>query len=340
MVNFGLVLEGDLRTMGLPDLLQWVGATGTSGVLTIDRPQDAVWVSVRERAVVGVSPPTLGAVPMRDLAPPRRPGRRSAVADDALALEHLYDQFLDADDRFRFDERATPPLGGVPLELPIQLLVMEGMRHLDEWPAIRAMYATDSSCMTRVPDAPTPSALPPVQSALMELASEGASLSDARLTLGLTRPSLLRNVEALRRLGVLAVAGTPRGGDLITKLLNQATLLLKEQQFDEAAHVFSALLSADPGAPRIKALLRQAEREQTRALYKRLPATAVVATTATTTEGSSRVSRTDRTVLELVNGRWDIATLVLASPLREVETLKALQRLARARLVKLELPQA
>lgn len=329
--------------MGLPDLLQWAAATGVQGVVTIERRPQPVWLALRDREVVAASAAPLGRVPIdqvEGVALEARGGVGSHAQVDAgsLALEHLYDQFIDDDDRFAFHERDVPP-GGVELEVSIQLLVMEGLRHVDEWPDIRKLYHSDQAHIALANHVAT-AGLSPVQTALLSLAERGAvSLSDARLSLGLSRPALLRNVEALRRLGAVTVAGCPSGGDLITHLLNQATLLLKEQQFDEAAHVFSALLSADPGAPRIKALLREAEQEQTRLLYRKLPASAVVRI-AGSPEAGHALSGSDRVVLELVNGRWDVSTLVLASPLREVETLKALVRLTRCGITRLQLSDA
>jgi len=52
-----------------------------------------------------------------------------------------------------------------------------------------------------------------------------------------------------------------------------------------------------------------------------------------------RLSRADREVVELINDRWDVASLVLASPLREVETLKTLRKLHRMEGIELLLPR-
>ena len=50
---------------------------------------------------------------------------------------------------------------------------------------------------------------------------------------------------------------------------------------------------------------------------------------------SRRLTPTDREVASRVNGRWDVASIALACPLREVETLKSLRKLARLGLVEL-----
>ena len=48
-----------------------------------------------------------------------------------------------------------------------------------------------------------------------------------------------------------------------------------------------------------------------------------------------RLSSTDREVAGRINGNWDVASIALASPLREVETLKAIRKLRRLGLIDL-----
>jgi len=326
--------------MGLADVLQWADATAKCGVLTLQRSGTPVWIAFRDRSIVAASEPPLAAMPIEVLdqgAPPPE-GEGFVVKPEVAVVEYLYDQFLDADDRFSFREGEPPSEGALELKLSIQLMVMEGLRHVDEWPEIRSLYGNSSATVQSLPEFGG-GRLPPVQKALLSLAQRGVSLTDARLSLGLSQPALLRNVEALRRLGAVTVAGCPEGGDLITRMVNQAGLLLELEQFDEAAHVFGALLSADPGARRIKGLLLEAERRQTVMLYGKLPESASVGVSGRPTLPGRRLMRSDRVVLELVNGRWDVATLVLASPLREVETLKALLRLKQSGFVRLKLEE-
>jgi hypothetical protein len=225
----------------------------------------------------------------------------------------------------------------VELDLWIPEAVMEGMRHKDEWPDIAALYPNDSARMHRA-EGPTLPSMTRLQQAVLHCGELGITLSDARLSLGLSRPGLLRAVENLRRLGLLIVDGAPVGGNLTDKLINQATVLLRERQFTEATHVFAALLSADPGSERIKRLLREAEREQVAFLYDRVPAEAVVKRTPRL-QAVKNLSRSDREVMEHLNDRWDVSTVVLASRLREVETLKSLDKLHRMEAVQLVMRQ-
>ena len=53
-----MVLGGDLTTMALPDLLQWLEQTNQTGLLILERPSGKTAVWVRAREVVGISTPS------------------------------------------------------------------------------------------------------------------------------------------------------------------------------------------------------------------------------------------------------------------------------------------
>jgi DNA-binding Lrp family transcriptional regulator len=253
-----------------------------------------------------------------------------------LALEYLFDQFLDSDDTFRFLDDKPELDPGIELKLPIQEFVMQGLHYLDEWPRINKMYGSDNAKLRATEDTNLVG-LTEIQRALLSWARQGSTLSEVRMGLGLSRPALLRRVEELRTLGRITVEGTPSGGDLIAKLIGQATILLREKQYDEAAHVFSALLAADPTVTQVKKLFREAEKKHIESLYQTMPPAAVVVLRDPNAINSQRLTQSDREVVARINGRWDVSVLVLASPLREVETLKTLQKLLALHLVELRI---
>ncbi|HKU42200.1 MAG TPA: DUF4388 domain-containing protein, partial [Polyangiales bacterium] len=105
------MLSGDLRTLPLADLLQWADSSRTRGLLTIGRPSGAVWMHIVERAVVACVKPLSQSTMLPNL------GGEVELAASAVATEMLFDQFLDSDDRFRFEPDATPRDPGVTLDL-------------------------------------------------------------------------------------------------------------------------------------------------------------------------------------------------------------------------------
>ena len=90
-----------------------------------------------------------------------------------------------------------------------------------------------------------------------------------------------------------------------------------------------------PTAVQVKQLFREAESKHVEALYDALPPSAVVVLRDSEAANNLRLTRSDREVLDRINGRWDVSVLVLASPLREVETLKSLRKLVNLRVIEL-----
>jgi DNA-binding Lrp family transcriptional regulator len=320
------MIRGELSTMTLADLLQWVDASRLTGVLRLERDGDTSWLALRERTIVGA-----GSPPNRPVTVPTRVPTLSAdeasLDESTLATEHLHDQFLDSSGTFVFEPDAALPNDGVSLDLSIAELLMESLRLLDEWNRIDTDYSNDSSRLTALGPL-TEKSTGRVQRAIYACAKNGLSVSETRLRLGLSRPATLRRIDELRALGYLRVDGVPGGEDLGARLLLQAKVLLDARQFDEAAHVFGALLSTDPSATHVRRLLVEAEREHVEYLRARIPTSDLVIRTKRKVD-PGQLTASERSVLDRINGRWDVGIIVMVSPLRETETLKCLAKLHR-----------
>ncbi|MBI5498466.1 MAG: DUF4388 domain-containing protein [Deltaproteobacteria bacterium] len=314
------MIAGDLSTMSLADLLQWVEQAGCSGHVSLHRDGAVTWLNVSQREVTMLSPV--------------RGGPGAGSPEDPTATDRLLDLFLERHGRFEFVPRVALE-GGVPLHLPLRVVVMEGLRHLDEWPRLAEAYPRDAATLARTAT-PAPDRLSGVQRLILRFAESRLTLGEARLKLGVSRPALLRHVEEVRGMGLVEVEGTESGVDPVAQLLAQASVLVQERQFEEAAIVFGSLLASDPTDLRVRRLLREAEREQVAALYQQLQPVSVVRLVDPAALPSRKLSRTDREIAERVNDRWDVASLVLASPLREVETLRSIRRLWKMGIVDLD----
>ncbi len=328
------MLSGDLGTFPLPDLFQWIDNARRSGVVELE-PGDGppLWAQVVDRRVVAASrppPPPPGLATLAGWSPEPVESLWPEAAHDRLV-----DLFLAPDQgRFSFVEDAAGFEEGVPLDLSVGQLALEGTRRLDEWPALGRAYPSESALLGA--DGSGPARTPGLQ-AVLEAAKRRLSLAEARLGLVLSRPALLRRVEALREQGLAHVEGATARADPISSLIDKAQLLVAERQFDEAAIVFRSLLAADPADRRVRALLREAEREQVAALYEELSPVAVPVLVggpgSLDSAAGRRLGPIDKEVAARVNGTWDVASVALACPLREVETLKALRKMVRLGLV-------
>jgi hypothetical protein len=329
------MLSGDLSTMSLADVLQWADGSRASGLLTIHRPAGPIWLQIADRQVTECAPAASRGVAAEYLA--ITSGDEPCFDEQARAIEMLYDQLLDAEDRFVFAPRAHSPQPGVVIDMTIQELVMTGMQYVDEWPFVRDLYPNGNVRMRRV-DAPEPPSLAAAQAALLRLAALEPTLDELRLHVGLSLPALLRHVDLLRRLGCVAVGGAPPEIDSNEQLMRNALLLVRERQFDEASHVLATLLASAPGSPRVRELLRGVERRHIEHLHVSLPSRAVVRKRPRIDRVQRWLTRTDREVVERINDQWDVGAIVLSCTMREVETLKSLSKLQRLEAIELVLP--
>lgn len=317
--------------MPLTDVLQWLDATGKHSTLVIELGDGVTrWLEVRSRLLVAANaPPARGTLATEGSAAAPGPGLR------ALTLESVYDLFLAQGGRFELvdDDDAPKKDAGVALEMSLSFLVMEGMRHLDEWPRIHAAYPDEGAHLHRnegsAPD------LGPIHAAIAEHAILEASLAETRLTLGLSRPALLRRVDELALLGVLSVDGSAPTRDLAAGLTEKASLLVREGQFEEAAHVLRSLVSTDAGDSKLRYLLEDVERRHLEACREEIPMTDLVALERA--PHNRAAGGAEQALVECLKERpRSVAALVLVSPLRELETLVALRRLVRKGVLVIE----
>ncbi|MBX3276179.1 MAG: DUF4388 domain-containing protein [Sandaracinaceae bacterium] len=322
------MLAGDLTTMPLAELLQWVDVRGARARVAV-RTDEGIssWLVAEARYVTRAAAPLARGRLAAD-GTPEAPGPGLV----ALAREQLLDLFLAPSGTFELDEHAPPPAPGVALEVPVAFLLMEGLRLLDEWPRVAAKYPRETARLGATSGVPT-GPLDPIDAAIRALADEAPTLAEARLVLGLSRPALLRRVDGLGAQGLVEVEGIPHGPDVEGALVREATKLLRARQFAEAAHVFRSISITSPGDRLVRRLLEEAERGQIEALRAKLQPTDVVSRA-----GSAAVALrgAEAIVVDALARPTTVAGLVVASPLRELETLAALTRLSARGIVAVE----
>jgi hypothetical protein len=176
---------GNVRTMSLPDLLQWASVNKKTGVLELEHNQICKRISFRDGRIVACSsddPPSrlgqfllsrgkvtkeqlrealtkqetssknLGLI-FQDMGILTRDDIEAHVA--AKAEETIYGLFDWADAEFRFHENAGHDPFIIEVELGVQDVVLHGIQRFDELQRIRDVFSSSGIVLTRT-DKPTP----------------------------------------------------------------------------------------------------------------------------------------------------------------------------------------
>lgn len=351
-----MAFHGDLSSYPLPDLLQWLDASRKTGALQLTWDNGSRRLFVLSGQVVATATPGLWERLARVLDHGReasghevmtalRTSQQPLDAAVALSLRQLAEEELVAalgditqtpGGQFHWTE--DPDRGEdewVNIELSLRAMLFESLRRLDEAADVERVLSQDSLMARALPGPPAKHSLHRV---ILSLASAdgGVSLGRLWLQLGLSKSVVMRNVFELLRGGRLVVEGAALlETDPVAEMLEKGAMLLRERQFDAASLVFSTLLQSDPSDRRVRAFARMAEREHAAALYRDLPPVSMFVIEGAA-QTFSQLRPEERRIVEQLQSGWDVSAVVLASGLREIDTLKALQKLVRMGLARLQ----
>jgi hypothetical protein len=355
-----MAFHGDLSSFPLPELLQWLDSSRKTGALALvwDGGERKVFLlsgQVVATASRGLSERVARMLALARLAPAERVLAGFAALHRGVELEAAFaaqglssgpsmelareelvagmaDLTMSGAGSFHWTEDADRSgEEWAVVSVGLRELLFESLRWVDEAPDVeRALGHEGVLVRARTPPA---AHLPVVKQVILRLCEKGLSLSRLRLALGLSRTHAFRRTFDMLRQRLVEVegAGQPQV-DPVSDMLEKGAVLLREQQFDAAALVSSTLLSSDPVDRRVREYARLVEREHIAALYASLPPLHRLVRLEAP-QALALLRPEERHLLSLINGSWDVSTLVLASQERELDTLKALTKLVRMGLV-------
>lgn len=335
-----MALQGDLKTFPLIDLLQWLDASRKPGQLAMavgDGERRLVLApgSVLRSGMTGLYERfgRLGAMLGIEPKPGARRDRAELPADfvQELAREDLFSSVADlvreSSGTFHYWDEIEQEQGELPtVDVPIREVLYEALRRVDEGQSALKTVKADTASLTTTTKEAGPE-LGVLARVALSVAAEGTTVGAVRLALGLSLPEAARILQELWRAGYVTFeGGTLPKPDPLTRMLRQGEQLVGQGQYEAAELLFNSLLATDPSDRRVRGFLRVVEREHTEVLYRKLRPTSVPRLLVP--QPSLAALRPDeRLVAALVNGKWDVSTLVLASPLRELQTLRAIERM-------------
>jgi tetratricopeptide (TPR) repeat protein len=362
-------LSGNLKTMDLAELLQWVTLGRKTGSLTFIKNKSknhiyfkggqiissrsneptkqlghfllfqgkltetqlkrALEVQQQTRSILGKVLVQEGFVTSQGLH----------AALEERTREVIYDLFLWEDGFFHFTENGYDPNELILIQLEMNAVIFEGVRRKDEWSRIRKVFPSNDVILGICPGMDLKSiALSPVQRKLLFHISLGKPISEIILevhgseflvSFALFELHENRIVEVRQGPKPVVVEETP------ATAFSQGMAFMKSGNYQEAIAAFQESLRLDPQKVEADEQIEIAERAICQDLYARtLPKTKIpyflVPISSLTTY---KLTHQEGFVASRINGAWDIRTIVMLAPLREIEVLQTLERLIKMNIL-------
>jgi hypothetical protein len=362
-----MALAGDLRTVDLAEILQWISQGQRSGTLYVTRGQveKRIVFSRGQLASTASTDPReqLGQFLVREdliteqdlftaLLRQEKEGKMlgallvdsGRVTAEQLhrvlrlkAEETVYDLFNWRQGRFDFKEGELPQNLPFLLGLDVTVLVFEGARRIDEMARIREVIPSTRATFTPT-GAPGDEAL---DNQILALAARGKTLAAMVLEVRRSEFEVASRLYDLVERGVLQVAEVPADDPLanavgtIRTLHERAFRAIHEDRLDDAAAALVSVLMVDPLNQQAKKGLHDLDRRRGRPDPHTDDALNAVPRLARDLSALSeeKLEPIEGFVLSRINGVWTVRSILKLCPVPEDEARQVLDRLVGRGLV-------
>ena len=360
-------LSGNLETMGLPEVLQWISTSRKTGTLYLRR------ASIEKRIVFQAGGiysswsnhprESLGQFLVRDrligeeqlfraLLQQEQRGKMLGgilVEDGVLTADQLrralqtkaeetvYDLFQWPDGEFEFREGEFAEV--FHIELPVTHVVLEGIRRVDEWRRFREAFPDANATFAVVAGATSADAC---EAQALELAAHGRTLPVIALEMRRSEFDAASILLALHERGLVEMGHPQETAEdpvaVIQEALARAAGHLAARRFKDAWGAYEEVLVVDRLNQHAKKGVRAAlqglvDDHSTRdsiALDKvPVPVMDLAALTRETLDPQEAF------VFSRVNGTWDVRSILKICPLGEQDALHIFARLVERKLIEL-----
>ncbi len=366
-------LSGNLRTMSLPDILQWIAQGRKTGTLHLELRAVRKRITFRDGAIFTSSSndprESLGQFLVsqgyvseeqlfRALLAQEQEGRLigSILVDGGIlsendlaralhekACETIYDLFLWPEGGFEFKDGELPENVHFHLDLPVQGVILEGIRRVDEWARIKRVFP--SMRTTFEVKASQATGLEPLDQQALALAGMGKTLAEIALEMHRTdfeTAAHFFDLDARERVSVKD-AGADLSADpvgSIALLLKQARSHVTEKHYDLALQSYEEVLALDRLNQHAKKGLlavsdaRGRDRALRRVVLNRVP----VLTRELAALTQENFDPQEGFVLSRVNGQWDVKSILKLIPMPEDDAILIFSRLLERGVIDLQEP--
>ena len=362
-------LTGNLRTMDLPEILQWISMGRKTGTLHVERRsvhkrivfKDGVIHSstsndpresmgqflIRDRHVTEeqlfrallrqeTEGRLLGAILVGDGVLTEEVMRKSL---ESKAEETIYDLFLWTEGKFEFKDGELPANILVHVEMGVTSVIMEGIRRVDEWRRIKEAFpsmATTFRAQTTGKELEDPA-----ERQAVGLAAAGKMLSEMSLEMRRSEFETASLVLELYNRGLLAVdrvkEEVPDAVGSIQDLLSTARQRITERGWDAAIAVFEKVLALDHlNQDAKKGLVSVAEARKKDRILRTVPLDKVpMLKMDLVSLTRQNFDAREGFVLSRVNGEWDVRSILKLCPMSEEDALLIFARLLERKVIEL-----
>ncbi len=257
--------------------------------------------------------------------------------------EVIYDLFLWQDGYFHFTVNGYNIADLIVINLDINAIIFEGVRRKDEWTRIREVFPSNevvlSMCCTETDLRGLN--LTPLQKKLLFHVTRGKTISEIILELHGSDFPVNYELFQLYSKSVIKIAeirAAPPIQDDPAKLFNKGVELMQKKQFSEAVAAFQEVLRLDPQNAWADEKIEEAEKAICSNLYQvsvpghKIPYFLVSQASLT----RYKLTHQEGFVASRINGAWDVKSIVMLSPLREIDILQTLDKLVKMGIVGLK----
>jgi len=256
--------------------------------------------------------------------------------------EVIYDLFLWDDGYFHFSSSGYSLDELILIKIDLKALLFEGVRRKDEWKRIRSVFANSDVVPSLRPDADLKNiSLTPLQKKLLYLLTLQKPVyeiilelhgSDFLVSYELFQLYERNLIEIKQPVRPVAEVESP------AKLFNKGLELMQSQRYQEAISAFQEVIRLDPQNAWASEQIEQAEKALCQNYYKssipagKIPYFLIPESSLT----RHNLTHQEGFVASRINGTWDVKSIVMLSPLRELEILQVIDKLLRLELIALK----
>jgi tetratricopeptide (TPR) repeat protein len=228
------------------------------------------------------------------------------------------------------------------INIDINALLFEGIRRKDEWARIRSVFPSNSVVLSIRSDVDLKSFnFTPLQKKLLFLLTLKKPISEIILELHGSDFSVCFELFQLYENNIIEIVEIlPPKPEVESpaSLFNKGLSLMQNRQYKEAISTFQEVIRLDPQNPWASEQIEQAEKALCQEYYRSsIPAGKVpyfVVPESSLTHHN--LTHEEGFVASRINGTWDTKSIVMLSPLRELEILQVLDKLIKMGLIALK----